>query len=170
MTPTRDDSLRAIGAEFLGSALLCAIVVGSGAAAQGLTDDVGLALLINALATVLGLGVLIVLFIIPFYAVIGVAFGTVDPILFRPIPSWNPVDWNVGWMSQTLTRLQPGGDLWNVLISGEERRRRAAEIFAWVLSGGLRVAIAARIPLAEGARAHRLLESRGVAGKIILLP
>ena len=63
MTPTRADSLRAIGAEFLGSALLCAIVVGSGAAAQGLTDDVGLALLINALATVLGLGVLIVLFI-----------------------------------------------------------------------------------------------------------
>jgi len=68
--------------------------------------------------------------------------------------------------SKTVT----GGDLWNVLISGEERRRRAAEIFAWVLSGGLRVAIAARISLAEGARAHRLLESRGVAGKIILLP
>ena len=63
MTPSRVDSLRAIGAEFLGSALLCSIVVGSGAAAQGLTDDVGLALLINALATVLGLGVLIVLFI-----------------------------------------------------------------------------------------------------------
>jgi len=59
---------------------------------------------------------LILLFIIPFYAVIGVAFGTVDPILFRPIPSWNPVDWNVGWMSQTLTRLQPGGDLWDVFV------------------------------------------------------
>jgi arsenate reductase len=54
---------RAIGAEFLGSALLCAVVVGSGAAAQSLTTDVGLALLINALATVFGLGVLIVLFL-----------------------------------------------------------------------------------------------------------
>jgi arsenate reductase len=60
---SRVDRARAIGAEFLGSAMLCAVVVGSGAAAQGLTRDSGLALLINAAATALGLGVLIVLFI-----------------------------------------------------------------------------------------------------------
>jgi len=63
MTVARLEHARAIGGEFLGSALLCAVVVGSGAAAQSLTTDVGLALLINALATVFGLGVLIVLFI-----------------------------------------------------------------------------------------------------------
>ena len=63
---------------------------------------------------------LVLLFIIPFYAVIGVAFGTVDPILFRPIPSWDPLSWNVGWMGQTLTRLEPGGDLWDVFVRTTE--------------------------------------------------
>jgi len=55
--------LRSAGAEFLGSGLLAVVVIGSGAAAQQLTADAGLALLINALGTVLGLGVLIVLFL-----------------------------------------------------------------------------------------------------------
>jgi spermidine/putrescine transport system permease protein len=59
---------------------------------------------------------LIVLFIIPFYAVIGVAFGTVDPILLSAVPIWNPVEWNVGWMSEVLSRLEPGGDFWTVFL------------------------------------------------------
>lgn len=47
-------------AEFLGTGLLVAIVVGSGIAAQTLSpDDVGLQLLQNSLATALGLAVLI---------------------------------------------------------------------------------------------------------------
>ncbi|WP_083990861.1 aquaporin [Microbacterium sediminis] len=46
-------------AEFLGSALLAAIVVGSGIMAQRLSADVGLQLLENAFATALGLAVLI---------------------------------------------------------------------------------------------------------------
>ncbi len=46
-------------AEALGSALLVAIVVGSGIAATSLTDDAGIQLLINATATALGLAVLI---------------------------------------------------------------------------------------------------------------
>ena len=41
---------------------------------------------------------LLILFLLPFYAVIGVAFGSVDPILQTPIPAWNPLDWNVGWV------------------------------------------------------------------------
>ena len=63
-----------------------------------------------------------------------------------------------------------GGDLWNVLISGDERRRRASELFSWIRAGNLTVTIAARIPLSEGARGHALLESRAAVGKIILLP
>jgi putrescine transport system permease protein len=59
---------------------------------------------------------LIVLFVIPFYAVIGVAFGTVDPILLSAVPIWNPLEWNVGWMNEVLTRLQPGGDFWTVFV------------------------------------------------------
>ncbi|KND34425.1 aquaporin [Streptomyces acidiscabies] len=49
-------------AEAVGSAALVAVVVGSGIQATGLTDDVGVQLLANSLATVFGLGVLIVLF------------------------------------------------------------------------------------------------------------
>ncbi|QHC68830.1 aquaporin family protein (plasmid) [Rathayibacter sp. VKM Ac-2759] len=50
-------------AEFLGTGLLVAIVVGSGIAAQTLSpDDVGLQLLENSLVTALGLAVLILVF------------------------------------------------------------------------------------------------------------
>lgn len=57
------NSRRAVLAEFLGTAILIMAVVGSGIAAQRLTDDIGLQLLINAIATVLALGVLITLFL-----------------------------------------------------------------------------------------------------------
>lgn len=54
---------RRLLAEFLGTGLLVAVVVGSGIAAQQLSpDDVGLQLLENTLATVFGLAVLITLF------------------------------------------------------------------------------------------------------------
>jgi glycerol uptake facilitator-like aquaporin len=46
-------------AELIGTALLVAIVIGSGIMAETLTSDVGVSLLLNQLATVLGLGVLI---------------------------------------------------------------------------------------------------------------
>jgi arsenate reductase len=49
-------------AEFLGTALLVAIVVGSGIMATDLTHDVGLQLLANSTATVFGLTVLILVF------------------------------------------------------------------------------------------------------------
>jgi glycerol uptake facilitator-like aquaporin len=52
--------LRRITAEALGTGVLVAAVVGSGIMATRLTDDLGLQLLINALATVAALGVLIV--------------------------------------------------------------------------------------------------------------
>jgi glycerol uptake facilitator-like aquaporin len=64
MTLLNSAALRRVTAEFLGSALLAAVVVGSGIAAERLSpNDVGLQLLENALATALGLPVLILLFI-----------------------------------------------------------------------------------------------------------
>lgn len=59
MSASGTDGLRRVSSEFLGSALLAAIVIGSGAMAQSLTEDVALALTINAIATVFGLYVLI---------------------------------------------------------------------------------------------------------------
>src|SRR3954469_13966799 len=53
---------RRLLAEFLGSALLAALVIGSGIAAQQLSHDVGLQLLENAAATAAGLYALILVF------------------------------------------------------------------------------------------------------------
>ncbi|MGJ3191631.1 aquaporin [Paenarthrobacter sp. FR1] len=70
-------------AEALGTCLLVAIVVGSGIAAQQLSpNDVGLQLLQNSTATVLGLTVLIVI------------FGPVSGAHFNPVISL--VDWVLG--------------------------------------------------------------------------
>ncbi|WP_437045152.1 aquaporin [Streptomyces sp. enrichment culture] len=52
---------RRVAAEALGSGLLVAVVVGSGIQATELTRDMGVQLLANSLATVFGLGVLILL-------------------------------------------------------------------------------------------------------------
>ncbi|MFI6151685.1 aquaporin [Kitasatospora sp. NPDC051170] len=52
---------RRAAVEFVGTGALVAVVVGSGIQASKLTGDVGLQLLANSLATVFGLGVLIVL-------------------------------------------------------------------------------------------------------------
>jgi hypothetical protein len=53
---------RRLIAEFTGTGLLVAIVVGSGIAATRLTGDGGLQLLVNSLVTALGLAVLILIF------------------------------------------------------------------------------------------------------------
>ncbi|QES49284.1 aquaporin family protein [Streptomyces venezuelae] len=53
---------RRVAAETVGTALLVAIVVGSGIQATELSNDVGIQLLANCLATVFGLGVLIAVF------------------------------------------------------------------------------------------------------------
>lgn len=37
---------------------------------------------------------LIVLFVVPFYAVISVAMGDIDPIFLKPQPEWNPLAWD----------------------------------------------------------------------------
>lgn len=68
--------------------------------------------------------------------------------------------------SKTLT----GGDLWNVLTSAQERRSRAQQLFAWLEAGQLALRPPTLFPLAQGADAHRLLESRKSLGKIVLIP
>jgi glycerol uptake facilitator-like aquaporin len=55
--------VRKSAAEFVGTALLVAVVVGSGIIASGMSDDSGLVLLINTISTVFGLAVIIYLFL-----------------------------------------------------------------------------------------------------------
>ena len=59
---------------------------------------------------------LILFFLVPFYAVVAVAFGTVDPVLLQPVPVWNPLEWNVGWVVEVLHRLAPGGSFFGVAV------------------------------------------------------
>ena len=71
-------------------------------------------------------------------------------------------------MDRSLTLV--GGDLWNVLISAQARQARADLLFDAIRDGRLRVPIAARFALSDGASAHALLEGRGVSGKVLLRP
>jgi putrescine transport system permease protein len=49
--------------------------------------------------------------VIPAYAVIAMAFGT-ENILLQPIPAWNPLTWNPGWVSKAFSGALPGGEYW----------------------------------------------------------
>jgi NADPH2:quinone reductase len=71
-------------------------------------------------------------------------------------------------MDRSLTLV--GGDLWNVLTSAQARQTRADALFEAIRDGKLRVPIAARFALSDGARAHALLEGRSVSGKVLLIP
>ena len=62
-----------------------------------------------------GVGWLIAFFVVSVYAVMAVAFGTVDPILRTSVPQWNPLQWDFGAMSDVLDRIF-GGDLGTVFV------------------------------------------------------
>ena len=88
MTGDRAELPRRLLAEFVGTALLVTVVVGSGIAAQQLSpNDVGLQLLENSTATAFGLAVLILM------------FGPVSGAHFNPVVS--AVDWFLSRHSPT---------------------------------------------------------------------
>lgn len=74
-------------------------------------------------------------------------------------------------------RLQTSGSLFmtrpslgNYIATPEEFAWRTGELLAAVSAGTLSITIGARYPLAEAAAAHRALESRATAGKVLLIP
>jgi NADPH2:quinone reductase len=76
-----------------------------------------------------------------------------------------------------LQRLNQGGSLFvtrpslgHYTATREELLLRARFVLDAVADGSLRVAIDRRLPLAEAAEAHRVLESRGSSGKLLLDP
>ena len=54
--------------------------------------------------------------------------------------------------------------------SREELLARAGEVLGWIADGSLRLRIDREFPLAEAAAAHRALEARQTAGKVLLVP
>ena len=55
---------------------------------------------------------LILFVVVPAYAVIAVAAGQIDTLL-QPVPVWNPIDWNVGFLKEAFTGVIPGGTYWS---------------------------------------------------------
>jgi spermidine/putrescine transport system permease protein len=54
-----------------------------------------------------GVAWLSIFFLIAFYAVVAVAFGNQDT-LSQPVPFWNPLDWNVGYVLDVLKNIWHG--------------------------------------------------------------
>lgn len=60
--------------------------------------------------------------------------------------------------------------LWHYTATREELLGRARDVFDWVSNGLLKLRIHRTFPLDAAADAHRLLESRGSVGKLLLVP
>ena len=58
---------------------------------------------------------LLVLFVVPFYALVCVAFGDIDPVFRNAVPAWNPLDWSFGTAGEVLGEIF-GGSLRKVFL------------------------------------------------------
>jgi putrescine transport system permease protein len=56
---------------------------------------------------------LVLFVVLPAYAIFAMAMGIVDPILLQPVPAWNPLQWNPGFVSQAFSGALPGGQYWS---------------------------------------------------------
>ena len=84
--------------------------------------------------------------------------------LQSPVPPFDPNILN-GKGSLFLTRPSLG----HYTLTRDELLWRAGDVLSWVASGKLKLRIDRTYPLAEAAAAHRDLESRKTAGKLVLL-
>ena len=62
-----------------------------------------------------GVAWLSVFFLVSFYALLCVAFGNEDT-LSQPVPFWNPLDWNVGYLFSVLHDVFHGGQFLTVFL------------------------------------------------------
>ena len=63
--------------------------------------------------------------VVPAYAVLAMAMGKVN-LLLQPVPAWNPLDWNLGFVSKAFSGALPGGDLLAGGPQHDRLRRRVA--------------------------------------------
>jgi NADPH2:quinone reductase len=90
-----------------------------------------------------------------------VAFGNSS----GPVPPFDPLRLSLGG-SLYLTRPTLG----HYVATREDLLWRANEVLGWVRDGTLRVRVDRELPLTEAAAAHRALEARETAGKVLLIP
>jgi len=82
-----------------------------------------------------------------------------------PVPPFDPNILN-GKGSLFLTR----PSLAHYLLSRDELMWRAGDVLNWIAAGKLKLRIDRTYPLADAAAAHRDLEGRHTAGKLLLIP
>ena len=82
-----------------------------------------------------------------------------------PVPPFDPA---VLGAKGSLFLTRPG--LNQYIATRDELVARAEDLFAWLAAGKLKVTIDRAWPLAEAAEAHRALEARRTAGKLLLVP
>lgn len=58
-----------------------------------------------------GVGWLCLFVVVPAYALVAMAMGHVTELL-QPVPEWNPLHWNLGFVSQAFSGSLPGGVYW----------------------------------------------------------
>lgn len=105
-----------------------------------------------------GVAWLILLFLVPTYAVLAVAFGSLDPLSLNPVPAWNPVNWSFTAMQSVLTDLKPGNTFWIVFV-------RTFEYVAISLAGCLLIGYPVAYYLARYAR-----RTRGILLVLLVVP
>jgi NADPH:quinone reductase len=79
-----------------------------------------------------------------------------------------PVDLNILNQKGSLFVTRPS--LAAHVATREELLRRSGDVLGWIGEGKLELRIAKKYPLADAAQAHRDLEGRGLAGKLLLIP
>jgi putrescine transport system permease protein len=105
-----------------------------------------------------GVAWLLLLFMVPFYAVIGVAFGGVDPIFLNPIPTWNPFQWDFASVLETLNGFLPGNEYWGIFL-------RTTEYVAIALAGSLLIGYPVAYYISRHAR-----RSKSILLALLVLP
>ena len=55
---------------------------------------------------------LLLLFVLPFFVILAIAFGRVDPIFLTPSPVYNPLRWDFGPFRDVLSQIFAGGSIY----------------------------------------------------------
>ncbi|MEM6847062.1 MAG: quinone oxidoreductase [Pseudomonadota bacterium] len=79
-------------------------------------------------------------------------------------------DFNLGLLAQKGSLFATRPTLFTYVSTRERLEANAADLFAAVASGQVRIPVNHRVPLAQAADAHRALESRQTTGATVLIP
>ena len=59
---------------------------------------------------------LVLLFLVPFYAILAVAMGRLDPVFLSAAPVWSPLEWDPTTLRSVVAGILTGGPLQTVLV------------------------------------------------------